>query len=148
MIYKRDAPKVTDEAGFKKLMRYNDFQHDPLSTVGCGTSPPFSAENAIAARDDLNPQNGTYPIGALGFRDHIQTDVKYTTWAYMMGKQSVLDPAAPVTAPLTAIAQSGPSYDTQPVFAFSASAFSTLAHDGMPDVWQFPWVAMTWPLKG
>ena len=47
-----------------KLMRYNDFKHDPLSKCDC--SPPFSGENAISARNDLNPKSGTYPFGALG----------------------------------------------------------------------------------
>lgn len=31
-IFARDAPGVTDIDGMKKIMRYNDFQHDPLST--------------------------------------------------------------------------------------------------------------------
>ena len=49
-----------------KLMRYNNFTLDPLSRCDC--SPPFSGENAISARNDLNPRNGTYPFGALGHR--------------------------------------------------------------------------------
>ena len=38
---------MVDEASFRALMRYNDYRHDPISTQGCGTTPPFSAENAI-----------------------------------------------------------------------------------------------------
>ena len=34
-IFRRDAPKVTDEAAFRKLVRYNDFQHDPISRQVC-----------------------------------------------------------------------------------------------------------------
>jgi hypothetical protein len=30
----------------------------------------------FAARDDLNPANGTYPIDALGHRDHAAIDCK------------------------------------------------------------------------
>lgn len=53
-IFRRDAPNVVDQAGFQRLIRYNDFQNDPLSTQACeGRNPPSSAENAIAARDDL-----------------------------------------------------------------------------------------------
>ena len=51
-----------------KLMRYNNFKKDPLSKCDC--SPPYSGENAISARNDLNPKSGTYPFGALGHRSH------------------------------------------------------------------------------
>ncbi len=54
--------------------RYNDFKHDPLSRCNC--TPPYSGENAISARSDLNPANGTYPFGALGHRSHGGTDSK------------------------------------------------------------------------
>ena len=54
--------------------RYNDFQHDPLSRCNC--TPPYSGENAISARSDLNPASGTYPFGALGHRSHGGTDMK------------------------------------------------------------------------
>ena len=39
-----------------KLMRYNNFKKDPLSKCDC--NPPYSAENAISARNDLNPKSG------------------------------------------------------------------------------------------
>ena len=58
-------------------IRYNNFQHDPLSACEC--SPPYSAENAIAARSDLNPADGTYPFSALGHRLHGATDMKVLT---------------------------------------------------------------------
>ena len=54
--------------------RYNNFQHDPLSKCNC--TPPYSAENAIAARDDLNPVKGKYPFSALGHRPHVSFDMK------------------------------------------------------------------------
>ena len=56
------------------MYRYNNFQHDPLSRCNC--TPPYSGENAISARSDLNPANGTYPFGALGHRSHGGTDNK------------------------------------------------------------------------
>ena len=46
--------------------RYNDYTRDPLSACAC--SPPYSAENAISARCDLNPAAGTYPFSSLGHR--------------------------------------------------------------------------------
>jgi hypothetical protein len=56
------------------LSRYNNYTKDPLSTCDC--SPPFSGENTIAARSDLNPASGKYPFDALGHRDHGATDMK------------------------------------------------------------------------
>lgn len=43
-------------------------------------SPPYSGENAIAARSDLNPSSGTYPFSALGHRRHGATDMKVSYW--------------------------------------------------------------------
>ena len=54
--------------------RYNDFKHDPLSACNC--TPPYSAENAISARSDLNNASGTYPFSALSHRFHGGTDMK------------------------------------------------------------------------
>ena len=65
---------------------YNNFQHDPLSRCNC--TPPYSAENAISCRDDLNPANGTYAFGALGHRPHVGTDMKvflYITQKHKFG---------------------------------------------------------------
>ena len=56
------------------MCRYNDFKHDPLSACNC--TPPYSGENAISARSDLNPKDGTYPFPELGHRCHGGTDNK------------------------------------------------------------------------
>ena len=56
------------------IYRYNDFEHDPLSACNC--TPPYSAENAISARSDLNSINGTYPMSFLAHRFHGGTDMK------------------------------------------------------------------------
>lgn len=57
------------------LFRYNNFKEDPLSRCE-GCNPPENGENAISARSDLNPANGTYPFGALRQRPHGGTDMK------------------------------------------------------------------------
>ena len=57
------------------LFRYNKYKTDPLSKCQ-GCNPPYSAENAISARSDLNPADGKYPISALGHRRHGGTDCK------------------------------------------------------------------------
>lgn len=55
--------------------RYNNFKNDPLSECD-GCNPAQNSENAISARSDLNPANGTYPFGALRQRPHGGTDMK------------------------------------------------------------------------
>lgn len=60
---------------YVSLFRYNNFKEDPLSKCE-GCDPPENGENAISARSDLNPANGTYPFGALRQRPHGGTDMK------------------------------------------------------------------------
>ena len=68
--------------------RYNDYKNDPLSACNC--SPPYSAENAIAARSDLNPANGTYELPFLGHRLHGATDYKGTNYGEKIGTKRTL----------------------------------------------------------
>lgn len=62
-------------ASLPSAHRYNDFLHDPLSLCEACTPKP-NAENAISARSDLNPANGSYPFQALRQRAHGGIDVK------------------------------------------------------------------------
>lgn len=140
-IFRRDAVKITTPQAMEAMMRYNNFKQDPLSTQGCGSNPPYSAENAIAARDDLNSAAGVYPISALGHRDHAGIDAKYTSLGMMKGSAG----SAPYGWAANARGISGPSYDTQPVFVWSTSDYASLPHVGQPDAWQFPWTDMLWP---
>lgn len=71
------------------FLRYNNFQHDPLSQCDC--SPPYSSENAIAARSDLNPANGTYPFPFLGHRCHGATDTKVILYINSVSRAASLD---------------------------------------------------------
>ncbi|XP_069136385.1 putative phospholipase B-like 2 [Argopecten irradians] len=122
LIFKRDHHKVVDLNSMIKLMRYNDYTHDPLSRCNC--TPPYSAENAISARCDLNPANGQYPISALGHRSHGGTDMKVTS-AELFQKH-------------TFVAVSGPTADQQPPFQWSKADFeSGCPHDGHPDLFNF-----------
>jgi hypothetical protein len=73
-MFRRDQSKVVDIDSMIRLMRYNNYTLDELARCDC--DPPFSAENTIAARSDLNPSNGRYPFDALGHRDHGATDLK------------------------------------------------------------------------
>jgi Phospholipase B len=143
-IFRRDAPNVVDEAGFRRLIRYNDFQHDPLATQACSGNPPYSAENAIAARDDLNPASGVYPISALGHRDHVAIDAKYTSYALFF--QNNPDPNAPRLAAAVSVAQAGPTYDQQPAFSWNTTTpdIAVITHAGIPTgPWRMPWTVMS-----
>ncbi|XP_077996109.1 putative phospholipase B-like 2 [Glandiceps talaboti] len=128
MIFKRDHRKVKDMDSMIKLMRYNDFQHDEYGKCNC--TPPYSGENAISARCDLNPANGTYQIAAQGHRSHGGTDMKVTN--YKMSKD------------LSMIAVCGPTHDQQPVFQWSKSDYKDLPHLGHPDKFDFSPVVVNW----
>eukprot|EP01147_Barroeca_monosierra_P001657 gene1659-4787_t len=139
-IFRRNHTFVTRMERMQALMRYNDFKHDPLSTqldtchylgmTNC--TPPYTAENTIACRGDLNPKDGVYGLSAFGQRNHVATDAKISTYY-------TFDPD---TLPIRAI--SGPTADQQPAFQFSTSPYSDTPHQGMPDVWNFPWVTIAW----
>jgi hypothetical protein len=54
VIFGREAGSVSGLADMVKLMRYNNYEKDPASACDC--TPPYSAENAISARCELNPR--------------------------------------------------------------------------------------------
>jgi len=133
LIFKRDAGNVVDERSMIKLMRYNDYRRDPLSRCAA-CDPPFSAEDAISARNDLNPKNGSYPFAALGHRSHGGTDMKMTN-AHMAGR-------------LEFAAVPGPTFDDLPAFKWSEQDFARdCPHFGHPDEWKFQPVRHEWTLK-
>ncbi len=55
-IFARDVHTVVDQSTMKHIMRYNQWQTDPLS-LG-------NACNSIASRCDLNAED-PFPVGAL-----------------------------------------------------------------------------------
>lgn len=127
-IFARNHTGVTDVDSMIKLMRYNNFQHDPLSACNC--TPPYSAENAISARSDLNPANGVYPFSALGHRSHGGVDSKVTS--------------SDLFTTLSSWAVSGPTHDQLPVFSWSSSGFSPEPPLGHPDTFDFDPVLVAW----
>lgn len=123
-IFRRDAPKVVDYESMRKMIRYNDFEHDEFSKCNC--TPPYSASLAISARGDLNKADGIYPIGGWGQRNHAGTDGKLTSYRLFRVN-------------MTAQIIAGPTYDQQPPFTWSTSPFKDLSHLGHPDTYNFPW---------
>ncbi|XP_020505546.1 putative phospholipase B-like 2 [Labrus bergylta] len=128
-IFRRNQTAVTDLDSMVRLMRYNNFKEDPLSRCD-GCDPPGNGENAISARSDLNPANGTYPFGALRQRPHGGTDMKMTSYA-MFRDYGML-------------AVSGPTWDQVPPFQWSTSPYKDLMHMGHPDTWTFKPIKVTW----
>ncbi|KAG9354467.1 hypothetical protein JZ751_001177 [Albula glossodonta] len=128
-IFRRNHSLVVDMDSMVRLMRYNNFNEDPLSKCQ-GCDPPNNGENAISARSDLNPSNGTYPFGALKQRPHGGTDMKLTSYA--MHREYQL------------LAVSGPTCDQVPAFQWSTSPYSGLLHMGHPDRWAFPTISVRW----
>ncbi|NWI86069.1 PLBLB protein, partial [Pitta sordida] len=128
-IFRRNQTLVHDLDSMIRLMRSNNYLHDPLSRCK-GCDPPQNAENAISARSDLNPANGTYPFPALRQRCHGGIDVKVTS--------SGMVPSFGL------VAASGPAWDDVPPFRWSTSPCSSLLHMGHPDLWTFPLVKVHW----
>uniref|UniRef100_A0A672RK58 Phospholipase B-like n=1 Tax=Sinocyclocheilus grahami TaxID=75366 RepID=A0A672RK58_SINGR len=128
-IFRRNQSLVTDIESMMRLMRYNNYEEDPLSRCD-GCDPAQNGENSISARSDLNPGNGSYPFGALRQRPHGGTDMKVTS--------------AGMFSRLELVAVSGPTWDQVPVFQWSSSPYSTLLHMGHPDRWAFQPVHVRW----
>ncbi|XP_064378374.1 putative phospholipase B-like 2 isoform X2 [Dromaius novaehollandiae] len=128
-IFRRNQTLVRDMDDMVRLMRFNNYLRDPLSRCQ-GCDPPQNAENAISARSDLNPANGTYPFAALRQRSHGGTDMKITSFS--------MAPAYRL------VAASGPTWDDVPPFQWSTSPYSNLLHMGHPDLWKFPPVQVRW----
>ena len=60
VLFREKEQQVTDYPSFEKLMRWNDFEHDAISTQGCASGR--SASNAISERGDLtSPHAGCIP---------------------------------------------------------------------------------------
>lgn len=128
-IFRRNQTLIADIETMVLLMRYNNYKEDPLSV--CDDCVPVeNGENAISARSDLNPANGSYPFGALRQRPHGGTDMKLT--GYEMMKHFEM------------LAVSGPAWDQVPVFQWSTSPYSKLLHMGHPDRWDFNTVHVKW----
>ncbi|KAM5192372.1 putative phospholipase B-like 2 [Mantella aurantiaca] len=128
-IFRRNHTLVSDLPSMMRLMRYNNFLNDPLS-ICSSCNPKPNGENAISARSDLNPANGTYPFGAMRQRQHGGTDMKVTS--YEFAKKHMM------------FAVNGPTFDQVPPFQWSTSPFSNLMHMGHPDLWKFDPILIRW----
>lgn len=130
-IFNRDAPGVSNLASMQRLMRYNAFQTDPLSTQGCkpGYSTPFCA---IASRGDLGDKDGSHFVIPLGFGDNVALDAKLASAVSVAGGSSAW------------WAQASPTHDTQPAFSWAPTAPFNVLHGSQPVTFDFGWTQMAW----
>jgi len=117
-IFHRDAEKVETIENMKRIMRYNEYQKDPLSL--------HDACRSISARCDLNTPwtaNTLNSYSAFGAIDSKITD-----------DQMVLR--------MESLAVSGPTWDSQSPFAWTRQ-WLTVPHYGQPTVFAFGFTLMS-----
>lgn len=114
LIFKEQQATITSLDSFQRVIRYNDWQHDPLS-LG-------NACNAVSSRCDLNP------IGSSTWQLEGGIDAKASSVTMGMS--------------LKFVAQNGPTADEQPPFTWEAiPAHLSLPHQGQPDLFNYSWIA-------
>ncbi|KYQ96786.1 phospholipase B [Tieghemostelium lacteum] len=120
-IFRRDAGNIHDFKDFKDMLRYNNWQQDPLSLGNAG--------NQISSRFDLvtedDPTNPFLNPGAFG-----GIDSKVVNY-FQVDRLQVS-------------AQSGPSHDSEKPFRWDVKEWEGITHAGQPDVWDFDWVDFTY----
>jgi len=117
-IFRRDAPDVYTMDDMKRIMRFNEFQTDPLSL--------HDACRSISARCDLNTPWSNNTIA--GFSAFGGIDSKITSHMLIQT--------------YSAWAVSGPTTDSQPPFAWSKT-WEEIPHYGMPYLYDFTFQLMS-----
>ena len=120
-IFRRDQNTVVDVPSMQKMIRYNNWEHDPFSEGNpC---------NQISSRCDLvkgNPANPDVQQSAFGSVDGKVVD-------YMAMQKGI------------AYAQAGPTWDQQPAFTWNNPLWQSQPHGGQPDTFKFDWQTMQFP---
>jgi hypothetical protein len=123
LIFAREAPKTQTLQDVQALLRFNEWQTDPLSTI-----PVRSPANAISSRKDLAPANVSYPISYIGPECDGAIDAKVTS--------------ASLVAAATFTAVAGPTWggrNNLPPFDWTQTSAicSGVLHKGQPDLFQY-----------
>lgn len=130
-IFRRNYTNVTDLPSMQALMRYNNWQNDPLSTIPDCTvcDPARSPMLAIASRGDLVPTNVKLPNNSYADYFSISAfgavDCKITSSAMISNLQGVI-----INGPTT--------YNNQPIFSWS-TMFAGQQPVGAPNSYNFSW---------
>jgi len=116
-IFRRDVGGVQTIDDMKHIMRYNQYQTDPLSLQ--------DACKGISARCDLNPP---WVNRSLNVYDAFgATDAKITTNTMVPSR--------------VAVVVAGPTWDAQPPFAWTKQWTPTNVVPGQPTVFAFDWIS-------
>jgi len=115
-IFRRDAPAVASIDDMQHIMRYNQWQTDPLSKQ--------DACKGISARCDLNPPWVTDPLNS--YSPFGGTDSKITSDELIASR--------------AAIAVNGPAWDSQSPYAWTSQFGMYTPHYGHPQVFAFEFV--------
>jgi len=112
-IFRRDEATVKSDETMQRLMRYNQFESDPIAK---GDSC-----NQLACRQDLaHNRTMRQAFGAI--------DAKYTSWAHNQRGEVVI--------------VSGPTHDDQPAFDWELADVPSTPHLGQPSKFDFPWLTV------
>ncbi|KAF1326373.1 Peptidyl-prolyl cis-trans isomerase, partial [Globisporangium splendens] len=119
-IFQRDAPQVQSLDDLKRIMRYNNWREDPLSS--------HHASHAVASRYDLEEDPQWFALdGAI--------DAKVTSWSRLRGQQS--EDGGNGQRQLICEAVSGPTSDQNPVFEWTDKMAALSPHFGQPKRFNF-----------
>lgn len=117
-IFRRNATLTRSVEDVQRLIRYNDFEHDPLS----GKNPLY----AIASRGDLLSSTADSGMSAVAFGE---IDAKVTSWKMCSGGE------------LVSRIVCGPTTENQPVFDWRKTSFPD-ERLGLPESFAFGWLAV------
>jgi hypothetical protein len=142
-IFRRNQTEIKHIEHMQRMMRYNDYRHDPFSiipnctgTLGGRCSPQHSSMLTVASRGDLMPvYNSTTEMvqhygplwqlvaqGCFG-----AADSKIASWKERRS--------------LSGLVINGPTNDQQPTFTWGSGACQGIPlPPGSPTVFDFPWV--------
>lgn len=134
-IFRRDHGKVTDLHSVQRMMRYNDWQHDPLSAIqNCtGCNPANSPMIGISSRGDLVPANATF--GNLN-----PNYSQMFSFAFFGATDAKISSSDMINDGFKMSFINGPTHDTQSVFSWNIDPSNALAQlPGMPQTFNFEW---------
>eukprot|EP01012_Entosiphon_sulcatum_P008784 TRINITY_DN14827_c0_g1_i2.p1 TRINITY_DN14827_c0_g1~~TRINITY_DN14827_c0_g1_i2.p1 ORF type:complete len:344 (-),score=51.98 TRINITY_DN14827_c0_g1_i2:3-1034(-) len=111
-ILRRNQTQVQDFAAYRHLLRFNSWEHDPLSL--------HDSILSVSARGDMDPKAPSCFGG---------TDTKASSASLFRQGRRVF-------------AQSGPTHDEQPAFSYATTRAKCDHREGQPTEWNFPWIEL------
>ena len=141
-IFKRNATSIETIAHLQKMMRYNDWQNDPLSTIpNCpGCNPANNAQLTISNRADLVPLEANF--AELYDNKYGINNPAFLSAGNFGGIDAKMIAFSENTDANKVVAhvQSGPTHDQQPVFSWSTTKVAGARPRGAKDTFDFGWV--------